>query len=101
MLHIGWTMAKESVWFGLLPKHIYANPPHVHDVKLEKKSTTMNPVLVRVIIASLLHVMHESGFRDVILIDRYPDVTSEQAFAHSFDLRYVPFLHSSPMFDHA
>ena len=87
MLHIGWTIAQESVWLGLIPKEVYNNPPHVHDVRVSKQSTTMDPVLSRVMIAYLLHVMYKSHYSDIVLVNDYPDVSSDKAFMNAFDMR--------------
>ncbi|KAI0323783.1 hypothetical protein GY45DRAFT_1264031, partial [Cubamyces sp. BRFM 1775] len=87
MLHIGWTIAQESVWLGLIPKEVYNNPPHVHDVRVSKQSTTMDPVLSRVMIAYLLHVMYKSHYSDIVLVNDYPDVSSDKAFMKAFDMR--------------
>ncbi|KAL7277021.1 hypothetical protein ACG7TL_008865 [Trametes sanguinea] len=86
MLHVGYTMAQEDIWLGLIPKEVYMNPPHVGDVKLEKKSTTMSPALSRAVIAGFLHVMERSGYRDVVLVQKYPDISCDAKFSWTFDI---------------
>ncbi|KAJ2973329.1 hypothetical protein NUW54_g12085 [Trametes sanguinea] len=86
MLHVGYTMAQEDIWLGLIPKEVYMNPPHVGDVKLEKKSTTMSPALSRAVIAGCLHVMERSGYRDVVLVQKYPDISCDAKFSWTFDI---------------
>ena len=86
MLHVGYTMAQEDIWLGLIPKAVYMNPPHVGDVKLQKKSTTMSPALSRAVIAGFLHVMERSGYRDVVLVQKYPDISCDTKFSWTFDI---------------
>ena len=79
-------MAQEDIWLGLIPKAVYMNPPHVGDVKLQKKSTTMSPALSRAVIAGFLHVMERSGYRDVVLVQKYPDISCDTKFSWTFDI---------------
>ncbi|KAI0637320.1 hypothetical protein C8Q77DRAFT_1155163 [Trametes polyzona] len=87
MLYIGKMMAQESIWLGLVPMHVYNNPSHIGDVELGKRSMTMHPSLTRACYAGLLHVMELSRLRDAVLVQGYPDITSDTTFAGTCDLR--------------
>ncbi|KAI0665777.1 hypothetical protein C8Q78DRAFT_1063237 [Trametes maxima] len=87
MLRFGTSFSGDHAWLAFVPKGVLRRPPHVSDVKVGQQPTTMDPVMARVVSAGLLHVMSKAEYGDVRLRDPYPDVSSDDAFCVTWDIR--------------